>query len=74
MKKSAGLRALVEVAFIIFLFYSNLLMGEYDKTGNGQKRSVLWVLGDIFTESNFAIAVAAAIIGYIAFEYLRKKF
>jgi len=74
MKKSAGLRALIEVAFIIFLFYSNLLMGEYDKTGNGQKKNLLWVLSDVFTAPNFAIAVAAAIIGYLGFEYLRKKF
>jgi len=67
------LRAFVEIGFIIFLFYSNLLMGEYDKTGNGQKKNLIWVLGDIFTTSNFEIAIAAAIVGYIVFEFLRKK-
>jgi hypothetical protein len=67
------LRAVVETGFIIFLFYSNLLMGEYDKTGNGQKRSFLWVLSDIFTMNNFIIAMFAAVIGYIVFEFLRKK-
>ncbi len=68
------LRALIEAGFIIFLFYSNLLMGEYDKSGNGQHRSFIWVLNDIFTKSNFLIAVIAAFIGYLVFEFLRKKF
>ncbi len=67
------LRALVETGFIIFLFYSNLLMGEFDKTGNGQRKSFLWALSDIFTMSNFIIALSAAIIGYFVFEFLRKK-
>jgi len=64
---SVALRALIEIGFIVFLFYSNLLMGEYDKTGNGQHKSLAWALGDIFTEGNF-------IIGYLVFEFLRKKF
>jgi hypothetical protein len=67
------LRALIETGFIIFLFYSNLLMGEFDKTGNGQKKSILWLLSDIFTTANFIIAACAAIIGYVVFEFLRKK-
>ena len=68
------LRALIEAGFIIFLFYANLLMGEYDKTGNGQSRSLSWVLGDIFTKNNFLIAIIAAFIGYLVFEFLRKRF
>jgi hypothetical protein len=48
-------------------------MGEYDRTGNGSKKSLIWVLGDIFTISNFEIAVAAAIVGYLVFAFLRKK-
>ncbi len=66
-------RALVEVAFIIFLFYSNLLMGEFARSGKGQVMGWKWAVADIFTESNFAIAVAAAFIGYMVFEYLRGK-
>ena len=31
-------RAVIEVGFIIFLFYSNLLMGEYERSGMGQKK------------------------------------
>jgi hypothetical protein len=30
------LRAVIEVAFIIFLFYSNLLMGEFTHTRSSQ--------------------------------------
>jgi hypothetical protein len=29
-------RAFVEVGFIIFLFYSNLLMGEMERTASGR--------------------------------------
>ena len=68
------LRALIEVGFIVFLFYSNLLMGEYDKSGNGTRRNLEWALSDIFTIDNFLIAITAGVIGYLVFEFLRKKF
>ena len=71
---SAMLRAIIEVGFIVFLFYSNLLMGEYDKSGNGTRRSLEWALSDIFTIDNFLIAIIAGVIGYLVFEFLRKKF
>jgi len=65
-------RALIEVAFIVFLFYSNLLMGEL--TGvNGQGKSFAFALRDIITPTNFIIAVASGFIGYGIFEFLRKK-
>ena len=67
------LRAIIEMAFIIFLFYSNLLMGEFTRA-NGQGKSLLFAMQDVFTGTNFAIAVIAALIGYAVFEYLRKKF
>ncbi len=66
------LRALIEVAFIIFLFYSNLLMGEFNRTA-GRGKTLAFALGDILTLTNFSIAILAAIAGYIVFEYLRKK-
>jgi hypothetical protein len=72
-KRDSILRILVEIGFIVFLFYSNLLMGEYDKTGNGYKRGFIWALGDICTPRNFTIAIIAAIVGFFAFEFLRKK-
>jgi hypothetical protein len=64
--------ALIEVAFIVFLFYSNLLMGEFTRT-NGQGKTLAFALCDIFTVTNFIIAMIAALIGYAVFEYLRKK-
>jgi hypothetical protein len=67
------IRGLIETCFIIFLFYSNLLMGEFTKSGNGQKKSLLWALSDIFTTDNFTIAITAAIVGYFVFEFLRRR-
>jgi hypothetical protein len=73
MKKSL-LRAVIEAGFIIFLFYANLLMGEFERSGVGQRRGFAWALNDIFTRVNFAIALVAALVGYGLFEFLRKKF
>jgi hypothetical protein len=66
-------RALTEVGFIIFLFYSNLLMGEFTHSGMGRGKGLVWAIEDIFSESNFVIAVIAALIGYLVVESLRKK-
>jgi len=71
--KRKGWRALIEVGFIVFLFYSNLLMGEFERSGMGQKRGLLWAIGDILTLSNAGIAAVAAVIGYLLFEFLRTK-
>jgi len=65
-------RAVVEVAFIIFLFYSNLLMGEFSRQ-NGQGKTLQFALTDILTGTNFLIAVISAMIGYAVFETLRRK-
>jgi hypothetical protein len=67
-------RSLIEVAFIMFLFYANLLMGEFERSGMGLKRGWAWALGDILTTANFEIAIVAALLGYLIFEFLRKKF
>lgn len=73
MKKNV-LRAVIETGFIIFLFYSNLLMGEFERSGGGQKKGLAWAIADIFTAANFEIAAMAALIGYVLFEFLRKRF
>jgi len=64
MKKNVW-RAVIEIAFIIFLFYSNLLMGEFERSGIGQTRGLAWAIGDVFTTANFEIAMIAALIGYV---------
>jgi hypothetical protein len=65
-------RALVEVGFIIFLFYSNLLMGEFNRT-NGSGKTLVFAIKDIFTASDFEIAVICGLIGYVVVEFLRKR-
>jgi hypothetical protein len=67
-------RAVIEVGFIVFLFYSNLLMGEFERSGLGQKKGVTWAIADVFTAANFEIAIVAALIGYVFVEFLRRKF
>ena len=73
MKKNIW-RAIIEVGFIVFLFYSNLLMGEFERSGMGEKKGLVWAMADVFTSQNFAIALIAALVGYILFEFLRKRF
>ena len=51
-----------------------LLMGEFERSGMGQQKGVAWAIGDVFTAANFEIAMMAALIGYILFEFLRKRF
>ena len=66
-------RGAIEVSFIIFLFYSNLLMGEFTRSGMKGGKDFLWAVEDVFSSTNFAIAVIAALIGYVVFELLRRK-
>jgi hypothetical protein len=71
-RSTAILRAVVEILFIVFLFYSNLLMGEFTAS-NGHGKTLVFALHDIFTATNFIIALISALIGYVVFEQLRKK-
>jgi len=73
MKKNPW-RAFIEIGFIVFLFYSNLLMGEFERSGMGRAKGLMWAVSDVFTVSNFEIACVAAIIGYLLFEFLRARF
>ena len=68
------LRGLIEVGFIIFLFYSNLLMGEFERSGIGQRKGLAAAITDVLTSSNLMIAGIAAVIGYLLVEFLRAKF
>ncbi len=72
MKKKI-LRGIVEILFIIFLFYANLLMGEYTHSGRAIKKGIWWAARDMITINNFYIAFTLAVMGFIVFEYLRKK-
>jgi hypothetical protein len=66
-------RAVIEVGFIIFLFYSNLLMGEFTRSNSASGKTLSFAVQDIFTVPNFAIAIVSALIGYVVVEYLRNK-
>lgn len=68
------LRALIEIGFIIFLFYANLLMGEFTRINSVPGKTLSVAINDVFTTTNFIIGNIAAIIGYFVFEFLRKKF
>jgi hypothetical protein len=70
--KNKILRLLIEVGFIIFLFYANLVMGEYTQSHLGLRHSFIWALKDVFSIQSFIIAIVSACIGYSIFEYLRK--
>jgi hypothetical protein len=72
MKKRVW-RAVTEIGFIIFLFYSNLLMGEFTRSGMERGRGLVWALEDVFTAANFSVALIAALIGYVIVEFLRKR-
>jgi hypothetical protein len=65
-------RAAIEVGFIVFLFYANLLMGEFTRS-HGRHPGLRNALLDIFTVANFVIAVVMAMVGHAAFEFLRRR-
>ncbi len=65
-------RVLVEVGFIVFLFYSNLLMGEFTRA-NSDAKTLAFALKDIFTVTNFVIGIGSGLIGFVVFEYFRKR-
>ena len=65
-------RGAIEVSFIIFLFYSNLLMGEFTRSAP-PGRTLVGAIHDVLTLGNFIIANLAALLGYVVFEFLRKK-
>jgi hypothetical protein len=48
-------------------------MGEFT-VGNGRGKTLGFAFNDIFTSTNLAIALISALIGYMVFEYLRRKF
>ncbi len=66
-------RAVVEVGFIVFLFYSNLLMGEFTHSGVGFTNGFWWSLNDIFTTTNFLIAVVLGLVGHFVFEFFINR-
>ena len=74
MKRLTSLwRAVIETGFIIFLFYSNLLMGEFTRSNSLHGKTFVAAIADIFTVTNLAIGAFSAMVGYVVVEFLRKK-
>jgi hypothetical protein len=71
-RRNPVVHAVVEIAFIIFLFYANLLMGEFVRS-NDHHKTLRFAMWDIVSAENIKIAFITAIIGYFVFEYLRKR-
>jgi len=68
------LRALAEIIFIIFLFYTNLLMGEFIRSRSKPNApALLSALADILTPTNALIGLIGAVIGYFCIESFRKR-
>jgi hypothetical protein len=67
-------RAGIEIGFIMFLFYANLMMGEFTRANSAHGKTFLEALRDVFTLTDFDIGIVAALIGYVIVEYLRAKF
>jgi hypothetical protein len=57
----------------MILFYSNLLMGEFTRSGEGFKKGLGWAALSVFTPINFAIALITACFAYFVFEYFRNR-
>ncbi len=47
-------------------------MGEFTAS-NGRGKTLGWAIRDIFTVTNFSIALVLAVIGYALFEFWRRK-
>jgi len=47
-------------------------MGEFTRT-NEQGKTLVFAIGDIFTRINFIVACISGLIGYVVFEYFRKR-
>jgi hypothetical protein len=70
--KNPYLRAAIEIGFILFLFYANLLMGEFTRSADHGK-SFVHALRDIFTMKTVAIALVTAVAGQLGFTMLRER-
>ena len=51
-------RAVIEISFIVFLFYSNLLMGQYVSTSSPQNMSLWMAIKIVVTPDNLIIGLA----------------
>ena len=60
-----------EIGFILFLFYTNLLMGQFTRSRHAS--SLLTAISDVFTPTNALIGLVGATVGYFYIEEIRKR-
>lgn len=48
-------------------------MGQFTRSGLGRANGLAWAIREIFTLSNFVIAVAGSVVGYVLVEILRNR-
>ncbi len=65
-------RAVIEIGFILFLFYANLLMGEYVRSADPHKTFLFGRPRRGYGEEFRASALPVPVLGYLVFERLRK--
>ena len=66
-------RALAEIAFIMLLFYTNLLMGQFTHSHYAERGpGLLPAIYDVVTPMNAVIGLVGAVIGYFVIELFRK--
>jgi hypothetical protein len=58
--------------FIIFLFYANLLMGQYTHESIRHGVTLMRAISNIFSVENFVIALICAFIGHSLFDRIRR--
>lgn len=63
---------MVEIGFIIFLLYTTLLMREFTHA-SGQGINLAFAIQDIFTLTNFIIAIISGMVGCLVFEYIKTQ-
>jgi len=47
-------------------------MGEFTRA-NGQGKTLVFAFEDIFSVTNLVIATISGLLGYLGFDYLRKR-
>jgi len=66
-------RAFAEIGFIMLLFYTNLLMGQFTHSHYAERGPGLWpAIYDVVTPINALIGLVGAVIGYLVIEIFRK--
>ena len=66
-------RALAEIGFIMLLFYTNLLMGQFTHSHHAERGpGLIPAIYDVITPINALIGLVGAIIGYFVIEMFRR--